>query len=106
MTTWGRKREREKDGWMGWWVGVEGVMEKDKRRGWRGEGDAEGGRVWSRKDSIRCSLTPVKDEPRLASSSTVIKRTLMRIGYCNSNTLSAVFKAMDKSDPPYPPALG
>lgn len=22
---------------------MEGVMEKDKRRGWRGEGDAEGG---------------------------------------------------------------
>lgn len=38
-----KERGREKDGWMGWWVGEEGVMERDKRRGWRGEGDAKGG---------------------------------------------------------------
>lgn len=62
--------------------------------------------MWSRRDSIQCSLTPVKDEPRLAFSSTVIKRTLMRIRYCNSNTLSAVFKVMDKSYPPLPTSTG
>lgn len=42
----------------------------------------------------------MRDDPRLGSSSTVIKRTLVHIGHCNSTILYAVFKAMDKSDPP------